>query len=130
MLISVMLISFVGFTISLYGLWVEYQVKKDANYKAVCDISDRASCSKTFLSPWGALLGVSNTYLGLIFYLAMFVLGGLHLNGLVLLGAVGACIFSLFLAYILYAKVKTICFICISIYVINALLLWAAYDSL
>lgn len=130
MLISVMVLSTIGLTVCFYGLYVEQQLKKDQNYKAACDLSDRASCTKTFLSPWGNILGISNIKLGLLFYAIMFILGYMHATCLAFLGAIGACIVSVILAYILYTKVKTLCVLCTSIYVINILLLWATYDCI
>lgn len=130
MLLSVVVLSVVGLGVCLYGFYVERQLQIDHTYKAACDLSDQASCTKTFLSPWGKLLGVSNIYVGLVFYLGMLVLGVLHLTCLAFLGPVGACIGSLFLAYILYTKVKTFCLICTSLCVINALLLLATYHCI
>jgi vitamin-K-epoxide reductase (warfarin-sensitive) len=127
MLLSVVILSVAGLAVCLYGFYVERQLKIDNTYKAACDLSDVASCTKTFLSPWGKLLGVSNIYIGLIFYLVMLVLGIMHMTCWAFLGAVGACIGSLYLAYILYTKVKTFCLICTSLYVINALLLLVTY---
>ncbi len=130
MLLSVLVLSTVGLVICFYGLYVEQQLEKDQAYKAACDLSQRASCTKTFLSPWGKLLGVSNIKVGILFYIGMFILGIMHQTCLAFLGAIGACAGSVFFAYILYAKVKTFCLICITIYVINGLLLWATYDCL
>ena len=65
----VVLIALVGLMICLYGLWVEKQLERDAGYKPACDISDRASCTKVMQSPYASLLGFSNIYAGIIFYL-------------------------------------------------------------
>lgn len=130
MLLGVILVAGIGFVICLYGLYIERQVLVDHAYKAVCDISDRASCTKTFLSPWGKLLGFSNIYVGIVFYLAMIALGFFGQAQLIFLGAVGACLASVFLAYILATKVKTFCLLCSSIYLINIILLIVAYKNL
>ena len=114
----------------VYGFFIERNLKLDPGYKAVCDLSDRVSCTKTFLSPWGKLFGISNVYIGMVFYAAMILFGLLDQVHLTLLGAVGACIASLFLAYILFAKIKTFCLVCITTYVINVILLVLAYRNL
>ena len=96
-----------------------------------CDeVSDRVSCTKIFLSPWGKLFGVSNVYIGMVFYAAMIWFGLSDQVQLTFLGAVGACIASLFLAYILFAKIKTFCLVCITTYAINVILLVLAYRNL
>lgn len=130
MLLGVIVAAGAGLAVCLYGLYIEHKVLADHRYKAVCDISDKASCTKTFLSPWSKLLGVSNTYVGIAFYVGMIVLGLLGQPQLALLGAVVACLASMFLAYILYAKVQTFCLLCSSIYLINIVLLVITYRSL
>ncbi len=125
-----MVLSAIGLVICLYGFYIEQQLKINQAYKAACDLSEIASCTKTFLSPWGKIMGVSNIRIGILFYIVMFILGVMGQTCLAFMGAVGACAGSVFLAYILYAKVKTFCLICTSIYVVNALLLWATYDCL
>lgn len=127
MLYGVFIAAAVGFAVSLYGFWVERKKKENGNYKPVCDISDKISCSKTVMSPWGKLFGISNVYLGLVAYLAMMAFAVLGLQQLALYGAVALVLFSAFLAYILVTKIKTVCLICISIYIVNLALLICAY---
>lgn len=122
----VVLIALVGLMICLYGLWVEKQLERDAGYKPVCDISDRASCTKVIKSPYARLLGFSNIYAGIIFYVVTGICAYIGLIHIVLLLAVCSCIASLFLAYILYTRIKTVCVICTAIYAVNALLLVAS----
>ncbi len=130
MLTSVVIISSVGFLLCIYGLYVERKLKLNQSYQAVCDLSDKVSCTKTFLSPWGKMLGVSNICVGLLFYAGMILLGLLNQGGLAFVGAISACVASIFLAYILYTKVKTFCLLCMSIYIVNILLLLVSYHSI
>lgn len=130
MLLGVIIASAIGLVICLYGLYIEHKVLTDHAYKAACDLSDRASCTKTFLSPWGKILGISNMYVGIAFYSAMIAFGLLGLRTLAFWGAVAACFACAGLAYILYAKVKTFCLLCSSIYLINIILLVIIYRSL
>lgn len=129
-MLSVLIVSFVGLCICLYGLYIERKLVHDQNYKALCDLSDRASCTKTFLSPWGKMLGISNILLGAFFYTGMIALAWLDQGALLFAGAVSACLVSLFLAYILYTKVKTFCLLCVSLYVTNIILLVLTYHNL
>lgn len=41
----------VGCSLSLYAYGVEKSIEKDQSHKALCDISDRISCTKVFRSP-------------------------------------------------------------------------------
>ena len=123
-------IALVGATLSTYTLYIEHQFKKNKNYKAVCDISNRVSCSRTFHSRYGKTLNISNGWWGLLFYLAVIGLVFLGRMDLVFYAALFSVLFSLRLAYILYFKMKNFCLVCSGIYVVNISLLifvWMSY---
>ncbi len=115
----ILLLSFIGLCISLYAYSVDQNLKKDPTYKPLCNISDRISCSKPIMSPYGKLLGFSNSYLGLVYYpiMALLALVGNKLSIFVL--ATGSLLFTAYLAYILATKIKSLCLICLSIYAVN-----------
>ena len=69
-------------------------------------------------------------YVGILFYLGMIALGFLNMQFVAYIGAVLACLASIYLAYILYTKVKTFCLLCSSVYLINIILLVITYRSL
>lgn len=123
---ATLLLAVFGFGISLYGFMVEQKIKSNQDYKPVCDISDKISCSKPFKSPYGKLLGVSNTVVGMVFYATIFVLAlfgqGQALQFLSLCALIATGVF----AYLLYVKIKSFCLICNATYVVNILLflLW------
>jgi vitamin-K-epoxide reductase (warfarin-sensitive) len=124
----VALLSLIGFGVSLYAYILEQRIHKNAQYKAACDLSDKISCTRTFTSPYAKLFfGISNTIIGMIFYAGMFVVAYLGLAKLAFLGAIAACLASLGFAYILYFKLRTVCLICTTIYVLNGALLLATY---
>ncbi len=130
MIILIAILAALGFAISLYGFIIEEKIKRDSSYKPVCDISDAMSCTKPMLSPWGSMLGFSNAIVGLAFYALVFVLALLQYNALIFymsLASVGA---SIFLAYILYTQIKTLCLLCTSVYAINVALLVVSYLNL
>lgn len=127
MLLSVAIVSIIGFLVCLYGLFVELKIKQNQNYKAACDISDRISCTKTFLSPWGSIFGISNIQLGAAAYFIMFVIALIGKTCLAFLLATGFMIATIFFAYILFTKVKTFCVICVSTYIINMILFILTY---
>lgn len=129
MITSVFIIAIIGLCLSLYSVFVEYKIKYNPTYKPMCDLSDRISCSKTFLSPYGKILKISNGFIGDFFYSGMIYLAWFEYTTLLWYGALAAAFASVIFAYILFFKVRTICLLCISIYVVNIALLYAAYIS-
>lgn len=126
----VALIALLGLCISLYAYWVDRQILLNTDYKAICDISDAVSCSKPFVSPYSKLLGFSNTIVGIIFYTSMFWLAIGNYYKLLFTLSLGSLIASVYLAFILFTKIRTLCLICIAIYLINILLFIASYYNL
>lgn len=124
MILSILIVCLIGLGLSLYGFFIEQKLQEDPHYKAVCDISDRMSCTKPFKSPYGALLKFSNSTLGIMFYSIMIACNALGLKTVLYYGAISACVASGVFAYILYAKVKSFCLICTSIYIVNGVLLY------
>ncbi len=130
MIISVFIIAAIGLCLSLYGFFVDYKLNENPTYKPVCDLSDRVSCSKTFLSPYSKMLTISNTIVGILFYSGIMLLAWLEYTTLIWYGALAAAFASVLFAYILFFKVQTICLLCISIYLVNIALVYAAYTML
>jgi vitamin-K-epoxide reductase (warfarin-sensitive) len=130
MLYLIALIALLGLCISLYAYWVDRKLLHNISYKPACDISDKISCSKPFSSPYSEVLGISNTIVGIVFYTSMFWLAVGNFCYLLFLAAAGSVLFSIYLAFLLFFKIKTICLICISLYIVNILLLVATYYNL
>ncbi len=115
----IMGLAIVGFAISLYTYFIEQKIKIDTQYKPVCDLSDRISCSRPIKSEYSNIFFFSNAIAGMLFYALMFLLAWLGRINLLLISAIGSCIFSCILAYLLYFKVKAFCLLCTSLYIIN-----------
>ena len=121
------ILGFLGLLTSLYSLYAYFRSVRDKDYHALCDINDRISCSKTFRGKYGKFLGLPNGLWGIIFYSAiLYSVNMLSVGWVLLLSAWGA-IFSVRLAYILSTRVKVYCIDCITIYIVNGLLLIAAF---
>ena len=119
---TIYLLALVGMGLSVYSWYVDRKVEKNQNYKAGCDINDRMSCTKASKSPYGKTFGISNSLLGMGYYLAVVLLA-LFGNSVYLLAATSAgVIMSFYFAYLLYFKVKSFCIICNGIYLVNILL--------
>ena len=127
---SVIITSAIGFLLSLYAVHVEKKSRK-GNFKAVCDINDKFSCSKTFTSGYGKLFfGISNGTMGMFFYILVILLSFFNFQSYIFYLAVASVIGSVYLAYVLHFKVKTICVVCYSIYAVNLLLLLFSYYNI
>jgi len=123
MTVAIVTLSVIGFLLSLYSFYVEKKLEKSSNYKAICDISDRFSCTKAFKSGFGKTLGMNNSVFGLIFYVIVFVLALIGSINYVFYLSIISVIISLYLAYVLYFKVRSFCVVCNAIYIVNILLL-------
>lgn len=127
MLFAIFLISAGGFALSMYTYVVERTLINNQKYKAACDLSDMVSCTKPLLSPYGKLLGFSNSLLGMAFYVVMMIAALGEYSLLIWYGSVAAIGASVVFAYLLYFKIRSLCLICTSIYVVNIALLYCAY---
>ena len=127
MMLLFIVLAALGFGISLYTYLIEQRLKHDADYKPVCDISDRISCSKPMQSPYASLFFFSNAVMGMLFYGVLIVLALFDVGTILVLMTAGACIASCVLAYLLYFKIKALCLLCTLLYLINFLLLYLSF---
>ena len=130
MMTTVIIICVVGLVISVYGIFVERKIQQDALYKPACDISARISCSKTFLSPYGKMLGISNIWVSAIYYCCIIAAAMMGYMTIVMIVSAAGVLVSCYFAYILYFKVQSLCPICTSLYITNALLAIAVFCGL
>lgn len=128
-MLIILLFAAIGFCVSSYGFFIQQQLRKNPNYKPLCDISEAVSCTKPFESLYSKLLGFSNTILGIIFYTVVFIAALFGYAQFVFLLSFGAIITSGWFAYILYFKIKTFCLICTIIYIVNIGLFVASIRS-
>ena len=130
-----------GLLLSFYALYVEHQAVAMPGYKAACDIESLGvSCSKVFKSKYGRMMsyfGVvpnghafdqPNAVLGIAFYgIALllpkmkFIPKGVRTLGMWLASCV-SCASSAWLGYILVNVLHDICIVCVSTYVVNAII--------
>ncbi|CAH0398389.1 unnamed protein product [Chilo suppressalis] len=130
-----------GVIVSTYALYVEMAAESKPGYKALCDISEYASCSRVLTSeyskgfgiiPKESALEVPNCIYGTLFYCFMIFLATfdhIGVNRLQLLLSLVSCASSVYLAYLLAFVLHDICLVCISTYFINGLLLWLVYNK-
>lgn len=120
----IIILAIIGFCISLYTYVLEKKVKENPAFKPVCDLSDRVSCTKPMKSPYANLFFFSNATVGMGYYVLIGLLAYFNMPQLLLIAAIGGVIVSCILAYILYVKIQSLCLLCTSLYIINALILF------
>ena len=130
MALALLIISAVGFFLSLYAFYVERKVSSQKNYKAVCDISDKISCTKAFAAGYGKIFGISNGLSGMMFYASVFIITFYGALNLTFYLSILSFLASLYLAYVLQFKVRAVCLVCYSIFAVNILLLIFSYSKL
>ena len=126
MVFIIQLLAAIGFLLSCYALYVEKKAEHDKNYQPLCDISEKVSCTKAFKSKWGKTFGIANSVYGLLFYAFVFVITFVSIK-LIFFLAVFSVLISFYLAYVLHFKLKTVCLVCYSTYIVNILLLVFSY---
>ncbi len=123
--IAILILAVIGLLLSLYANNVGRKLEVK-NYRPLCDISGRVSCTRAFSSPYGKTFGVYNSVYGIIFYLIIVVLALLNEPQYIFILSLLAFIGTIYLVYALI-KIRTFCVVCASIYVINILLLIVSY---
>ena len=114
-----------GLLLSAYALWVMRH--RSRSYHPLCDLHERISCTRAFTSAYAYTFGVHNAWYGIAFYAIVLAAALLGQGRLVLLLAIAAALRSAHLAYVSYVKQRNFCVVCTAVYIVNALLLIAAW---
>eukprot|EP01038_Epipyxis_sp_PR26KG_P006771 gene6771-9275_t len=135
-------INTLGLVVSLYSVYVEHKHQDDHSYTALCDITEKISCSTVFSSEYGkvfskigliergSLFDQTNAFYGVIFYtvyLAVVIVKKRIFDGttfldLLLLGlSTISVITSAYLSYALVEELRMLCIACFSIYFFNSI---------
>ena len=123
-MLSFIFTAIIGFFVSLYSFIMEQKLKQNPQYKPFCAITDKISCVKAAQSPYSHFLFVSNSIIGMLFYPFVIGLAAAQAYTLLFVTVLAACVISLRFAYLLFFKVKTFCVLCVTIYIINFVLLF------
>jgi vitamin-K-epoxide reductase (warfarin-sensitive) len=119
----IILIALLGLCVSVYAYTIERKLRNTPDYHPACNISDRISCTKPILSSYGNIFYFSNAIIGIFYYIAVIIFAALNLWNLLLILSALSCLISLWLAYILFAKIKAFCILCASVYAVNLVIL-------
>lgn len=116
---AIIVLAAIGLLISFYVLYVEQKLEKNAAYKPVCDISDKASCTTVFKSKYAKTFGIRNSFHGIGLFIVYGVLAYLQQPELLFALGVVAALFSLYFLRILYGKLKDFCIVCTLTHAVN-----------
>ncbi len=108
-----------GVLLSAYLLYVDWKVRGHKEYKAVCDITDTASCTAVARSEYSHVFGLPNAVLGLLYYVLVGILAHFGLYALAFAVSVPAILMTAYLAYVSYFRIRKICLVCHATYLIN-----------
>jgi len=128
-----------GLLLSVYALYVEYrvatQIPGQDRFKALCDFGEGAECSRVLTSESShLLLGIPNAALGTIFYTLISLYPDFvriqfpHHQYFFLAASTASCFLSLYLASELI-RLRDLCILCISLYIINAAIFTIAIQT-
>ena len=138
-----------GLLLSFYALYVEHQATEMPGYKAACDIEALGvSCSKVFKSKYGKMLSYfqiipnghwmdqPNAVLGILFYGISLFLPKMRFIPLSVrkigmwIASVISCTSSAWLGFILVYVLHDICIVCVSTYIVNAIIFFLSTRDL
>lgn len=122
MMLALCILAAIGFCISLYAYFTESKIKQDPNYHPACDINDRISCSAPLKSEYSNIFYFSNALMAMVYYITVGMLAYFDMYRLVLIATAGGVLLTLVLAYLLYFRIKSLCLVCTSLYIVNILL--------
>ncbi len=114
----IVVFALLGLLISAYALYVKLQLKKNKNYKPLCDINDKVSCSAVLKSSYANLFYLPNAFVGIVFYLVIILLVLLEFNVFLIVLTTIAAVVSFVLFYLM-ARLEKTCVVCIASYLVN-----------
>ncbi|XP_068633584.1 vitamin K epoxide reductase complex subunit 1-like protein 1 [Battus philenor] len=133
---AIIVTSLAGILVSMYALYVEMAAEARHDYKALCDLSEHASCTRVLTSEFSKGFGFSsedssfyipNCVYGIVFYCTIIFMTTFEHAAIIrlqLLLCLGSIIASLYLAYLLLFVLLDFCVVCVSTYVINGMLVF------
>ncbi|RXN28688.1 vitamin K epoxide reductase complex subunit 1 1 [Labeo rohita] len=126
-----LLVCLSGILISLYAFHVEREKTRDANYRAMCDLSSSISCSKVFTSREPTFIRLYHAAEPTSDNQTARGLTASAMAALILMTtSIASVMGSLYLGYILYFVLKDFCVICVTTYALNFILFVLNYKRL
>ncbi|MCB9359596.1 vitamin K epoxide reductase family protein [Candidatus Woesearchaeota archaeon] len=110
----------IGIIFSVYILYVQYRLKKNKKYKAVCDLSNRFSCTGVISTNYSYIFGLPNALWGLMYYITIIILNDPLLVFSITLPAV---LLSAYLLMVTMLRIKRYCLVCNASHLLNLIIL-------
>eukprot|EP00161_Ancyromonas_sigmoides_P026612 TRINITY_DN9287_c1_g1_i1.p1 TRINITY_DN9287_c1_g1~~TRINITY_DN9287_c1_g1_i1.p1 ORF type:complete len:156 (+),score=65.77 TRINITY_DN9287_c1_g1_i1:31-468(+) len=107
-----------GLLLSIYSLYIEYQLETNPFYEAACDVASWISCTRAFKSPFAHILYYPNAAYGVGYYLILSALHRFRYYGLMYPLTLLAALASVFLLGVLL-HMRDICIVCVSVHIVN-----------
>lgn len=118
-----LILALVGLGFASSSAWVHYKLLTDVSYVSPCDLNASFNCSQVYLSPYGAVGGVSVALLGMLWFgVAALVAAFANADGSSPAGAylfvwstIGLAV-VLYLGYTSFFVLNTACVLCLGTY--------------
>lgn len=130
----ILVVSLVGIVLSAVALYTHIgSVVSQGAYQSFCNVGEQFNCDKVNTSAWSKLFGIplgsyGFVFFGIIFFLAFAFLGlqSVLVANVLLVFALFAASFSIFLFFISKFAVGTFCLLCIGLYLVSFIILLSA----
>ncbi|HYD48362.1 MAG TPA: thioredoxin domain-containing protein [Terriglobales bacterium] len=128
--LPVLLAAAIGLWVSITIENVKRQLDSDANFASFCNVNARVNCDVVLSSDYANLFGVSVSLLACLYYGGMLLLAaGLvysesfsrrrSLAAALFAGSIFGLIFSIYMAYVAFFVLNTVCLLCSALYLVS-----------
>jgi uncharacterized membrane protein len=115
-----------GLLFSMQASYYKYKLSRDPNYKipkcGACSGRKDDNTETVLRSSDSALLGIPNSWLGVGFYIALLVTTSMRYPTAAIYLAAAGVVASAFLSYVMIAKIKALCALCVNTAALNLLI--------
>lgn len=131
---SVIVLLLFGLLFSMQASYYKYKLSRDPNYKiprcGACSGRKDDNTETVLRSSDSALLGIPNSWFGVGFYVALLVLTFMRYPTAAVYLAGAGIVASAFLSYVMIAKIKALCALCVNTAALNLLIFLQFWFSL
>jgi uncharacterized membrane protein/protein-disulfide isomerase len=115
----------VGLVFASWSTWVHYHILRDPLYSSVCDVTATFNCTEAYSSRFGVVAGIPMALLGVLYFAFVLALVAIcrrspaamqNLAGYVFAVATIGLAGVLYLAYVSFFILKTVCLLCLGSY--------------
>ncbi len=131
MIIPIIVLAAVGILVNLYDIYIERQVKRDPSYRALCDVTETISCTKSCDSRWERVMfGIPNSIISIGYNTLVIALAAFDMAQFIFYVALATALFGAFVIIILLKTEKVLCSTCTFKLILIILQAYVAYQYL